>query len=175
MNNVLDNKINGKKAQFKIQQMSFMLIALVIFFVIVGLFFVVISNANLRQDYEIIQRNKAITTISKLAETPELNCGMPLCVDADKLLVIKENSAFDSFWEVDGLIVRKVYPYTSGEKECNIGNYESCNTFTLRERPSSSIGSGTSSYVSLCRVDSKDGNIYDKCELAQIIVYLERE
>ena len=49
-------KMKGKGGQLKIQEMSFMLLGLVLFFIIAGLFFLIISNAGLRQDAETLER-----------------------------------------------------------------------------------------------------------------------
>lgn len=160
----------------KIQEMSFMLLALVLFFIIAGLFFISVSNANLKNNYENLAKEKAITTAAKLSETPELSCGERLCVDIDKVLALKDNPAFSNFWDVNGLAIRKLYPSINNtnsneEIECNTGNYDSCNIITLKEPNSNFIE--VRSYTALCKKESKDGYSYDKCELGVISAFTE--
>jgi len=152
--------------------MSFMLLALVLFFVIAALFFLIISNADLKKSYETLTKDKAITAISRLADTPELSCGKQGCVDSDKLLVLKNQKAFSDFWKIGGLVVKKVWPVSSDEVECNSGNYDVCNTFTLKQKSGDYVE--VSSFVSLCKKESKEGYVYDKCELGKVMAYVER-
>jgi len=164
------------KGQMKIQEMSFMLLGLVLFFVIAGLFFLVISNAGLKGRAQSASEVKATTTISSLASSPEIGCaGKTLCVDTDKVLALKDRPSFNNFWNVKGgLIIRKTYPTLEGEIECNIGNYDNCNQFTLKEIEQGQGYSGISSFVVLCRKEAIDNYNYDKCELGEIIAYVEQ-
>jgi uncharacterized protein YjeT (DUF2065 family) len=163
----------NKKSQVKIQEMSFMLLALVLFFIIAGIFFIVITNANLRKSAESLGESEAILTISGLAASPELSCGSEsLCVDTDKLIALRGKDAFRNYWDVDGgLVVKKLYPYNSEEIECNARNYDTCNTYTLKPRGEGYKGIG--SYVTLCRKEVVSGYSYDKCEIGRIIAYVE--
>ncbi len=61
-----------KKAQLKIQQMAFMLIAVVIFFVLVGMFFLMLRYSKLRETSEIIESENAMLLVSRLANSPGL-------------------------------------------------------------------------------------------------------
>jgi hypothetical protein len=163
----------SKHGQMKIQEMSFMLLALVLFFIIAGLFFLIISNANLKKSAESLAESKAITVISTLAGSPELSCGesKQLCVDSDKLLALKQSNAFDKYWDTSGgLVVKKVYPIADSEIECNQGNYELCNIFTLKAK--SEEFTELSSYVILCKKDISGGYSYDRCELGVISAYV---
>ena len=160
-----------RKAQFKIQEMSFMLLGLMIFFILAALFFIVLSNSGLKKDYAVLAEEKAITTITYLSRSPELSCGRDLCIDADKLIAIKSRTAFDNYWDIEGLVVKIVYPQTSAEEiECTPANRDSCNKFTLKEPSSGS--KEISSFAYLCRKDSKDGYSYDKCEVAKVSAYV---
>ena len=164
-------KMKSKKAQLKIQEMSFMLLALVLFFILAGLFFLVISTGGLQREVQFLEKQKTLSALVSLANTPELSCGRQQCIDADKLLVISERKAFEDFWEVDKLVVRRL-PFDGVEVKCNAGNYLSCNTFVLKDE---GIDCAVErSYVSLCRKDVKSGFTYDKCELAQVEACVER-
>jgi len=166
------NLLKSKRSQLKIQEMSFMLLGLVLFFIIAGLFFLVVSNAGLQEDVETLNYEKAVSTITRLAGSPELSCGKQLCVDADKLVVLKQRESFKNFWDINGLVVKKIYPSEDEEIECFMGTYENCNTFTLKEPEQGFIE--VSSYVTLCKKDVVAGYSYDKCQLAKISAYIEK-
>jgi len=157
------------RAQYKIKEMMFMLIFITIFFVIVLLFYLAISGQNLKTSVSQSVRTGAILLVTRLADSPELSCGESLCIDTDKLLYLKEHSVYKNFWTIDGLVIKRIYPVLQGNVECNEGNYPNCNTYTIKTPVNYS--SPDESYASLCRVDSKDGYTYTRCELGKIIVY----
>jgi len=171
-------KMKNKQAQLKIQEMSFMLLGLILFFVLAGVFFVILSNTGIKQTASRLSEAGAIATVSTLAGSPEFeaDCGTGLCIDMDKLIVLKSIDGFDNYWNIDGLVIRKVYPYDdSGEIECNTGNYKNCNKITLVTPGSSYVEASGSSYVSLCRKEEKGDYIYDKCDIAIISAYISKE
>ena len=51
--------------------------------------------------------------------------------------------------------------------ECNLENYPDCNIIKIRER---NISSEFSNFVSLCRKESLKGDVYNKCEIAKLMV-----
>ena len=58
------------KGQMKIQQMAFMLIAVTLFFSLVGMFFLVIFVSNLRESASILEEKNALLLVIKLANSP---------------------------------------------------------------------------------------------------------
>ena len=165
-----------KKGQLKIQQMAFVLIAVTLFFVIVGLFILTISFSGLRESAEILKEENALALVSQLANSPEFSCEDVFgeialnCIDGDKVMALKENiDVYSKFWGVKGIEIRRIYPELGREVECERGNYPECNILTLI---SSSEGVGVSNFVSLCRkdFDVEESWFQDKCELAKIIV-----
>ena len=164
----------NKKAQMKIQQMAFMLIAVTLFFVLVGLFFLRISFSELRTSAELIEEKNALLLVSKLANSPEFSCenafgGIKMnCVDSDKTMALKNNiNRYSGFWGLSGIEVRKIYP--SGELvECGSSNYPNCNYIRIL---ASDSGVGISNFVALCRIEEVENSIQERCELAKIIVY----
>ena len=64
-----------KKAQMKIQQTAFMLLAITIFFVLVGLFVLMFKMGSMQDTAEILERDNAMSLVSKLANSPEFACG----------------------------------------------------------------------------------------------------
>ena len=164
----------NKKAQLKIQQMAFMLIAIVLFFVLVGLFLLSFRLSSIRTEATLLEEENAMGYANKIANSPEFSCGDSFgtgkinCIDADKLMALKKNiKEFESLWGrgITNIKVIRLYPeQESGECERNLDN---CNIITLRE---GSGGFGASSIVSLCKKESLEGETYDKCEVARIII-----
>lgn len=162
-----------KKSQAKIKEMIFMLVFLAVLFIIVALFYLMISTSGLKQDFYESMKEGSILLAIKLADSPEMNCGESNCVDTDKLVAFKEHSAYKTFWLVDGIVVKKIYPAENKTIECNPGNYPNCNTYTIKAPKNYS--SQDSSYLSLCRIESKNNYLYKKCDLGKIIVYTSRD
>ena len=162
----------------KIQQMAFMLIAVVIFFVLAGIFIVSFKMSTLKQDANILNERNALLLVTKIAESPEFSCGEAFggkkahCVDFDKAFVLKKNIAeYEGFWGVSNLEIRRIDVFKQNitqEKECTFGNYPNCTH--LRIISDKVIGTDYSTFVSLCRKEAYEGDIYDRCELAKFII-----
>jgi len=150
-----------------------MLLALVLFFVIVGLFWLSLAGSGLKRSFEELESQKTVSSMIRLADSPELGCGDErLCIDVDKVVAIKDNPNFERYWEIDGLVIKKIYPVINNTIECDVGNYKNCNTFTLKQPSSES--SSVSSFVSLCSQESESGYSYDKCEVGLILAYMKK-
>jgi len=164
-----------KKAKVKIQQAAFMLIALTLFFVLVGLFFLSFKLSGLREKATLLDEKNALILSSKIANYPEFSCEEAYdskrvnCIDADKLIVFMNfKPKYSSFLEISSLELRKIYPKQTSEIICNSSNYPDCNYFKIFSGENS--GPDYTSFVSLCRKEIYSGAIYNKCELAKIIV-----
>ena len=164
----------NKSGQLKIQQMAFVLMAITLFFVLVGMFVLVVKFSGLKESATALEEKNAMLLVAKLANSPEFSCGEAFgvnrinCIDADKAMILKENIIkYINFWGVSNIEIRKIYPAGSG-KICNLGNYPDCEIIRIRSGEVS--GTDLSSFVSLCRKESFNGEIYDKCELAKIMV-----
>lgn len=169
----------SKKAQMKIQQMAFMLMAVTLFFVLIGMFVLVFRFSGLREAATALEEKNAMLLVTKLANSPEFSCGEAFgsnrinCIDADKVMMLKENiDKYVNFWGVSNIEIRKIYPKT-GNEICNLGNYPDCNIIRMRSKDI--IGDYLSNFVSLCRKESFEGEVYDKCELARIMVSYEEK
>jgi hypothetical protein len=171
-------KMKNKKAQMKIQQMAFMLIAVTLFFVFAGLFFAMIVFSDIRGTAEELEQRDALLLVSKLANSPEFACGNAFgsfrtnCIDADKAMALKNNKEKyedlgGNFWRVDGIEIRKIYPADHTGIECDSGNYPDCGKITIVEKQ----GIGVSNFVALCRKENIEGFVEDKCEMGKVIVY----
>jgi hypothetical protein len=166
--------IKNKKGQLKIQQMAFMLIAVTFLFALVGIFFLAINLYNLQKTATGLEEDNALLLVSKLANSPEFSCGNSFggsrsnCIDFEKLIVLQGMiSKYQNFWGVAKIQIRKIYP--EDETLCTSGNYPNCGIIKLLDKNVNSTAF-TSNFVSLCRKDLSDNAIYDKCELAVLMV-----
>ncbi len=165
-------RIKNKKAQMKLQQMVFMLIAVTLFFVLVGLFFILVVFSGTKESAALLEEKNALLLVSKLANSPEFSCGdlfggsKTNCIDGDKAMALKSNiDRYSNFWGVDGIKIKKIYP--EDISVCTSENYPDCGEITLF----TGRGTGVSNFVALCRKENIEEEIYDKCDLARIIVY----
>lgn len=157
--------VNYSRGQMKIQQMAFVLVALMIFLSMVALFYINIRTGSLRQSVTDLEDEQAKEIVRKLSSVPEFSftaggdCAS--CVDLDKVLELKDRATYNDFWKFDHLSIKKTYP--AGEGECTSFNYPDCGEITLIEGNEGS-GAVTRAFVSLCRWS----NTYYKCELGEL-------
>jgi len=157
--------ITSKKGQFKIQQMAFMIVGLLIFFVLVALAFLAWQYRSIQNNYEDLQQELAITSLKTIAGMPELACSesKELCLDEDKLEVMIKEKGYN-IWPVASINVTKIYPADKFVKcpgqECNV--YEIYNSGQKNMQM-------VSTYVSICK-KIKETSFYDKYEIGKLIV-----
>ena len=170
--------IKTKKAQLKIQQMAFMLMAITLFFVLVGMFVLVFRFSGLKESATALEEKNAMLLVIKLANSPEFSCGEAFgsnrinCIDSDKVMMLKENTAkYAGFWGVAEIQIRKIYPNTGGII-CTPTNYQNCDIIEVFSKNVNSLPPA-SNFVSLCRKESYNEEIYNKCELAKLMVSSE--
>ena len=161
------------RAQLKIQQMAFVLIAVTLFFAMAGLFILAIQFSGLREGAEDLEKENAQKLAIKIANSPEFSCGQSYgtgklnCIDADKAMVLKDNAAkYSDFWRVSNIEIWKVYP-SSRDDWCDKSNYPNCNSIGILVDEHKG---GYSSFVTLCRKELNAGDTYDHCDLARVIV-----
>ncbi len=153
----------SKKAQLKIQQMAFVLVALVIFFALAALFYFSISFSDLQSQAQILREKEAKEIVRNMVATPEFSSSIcSACIDLDKVLMLKEKDSYKNFWNLDFLKLEKLYPQPESKDECTKVNYPNCKTITLIE--TKDFGSPHSAFVALCRYEQSNGG-YTKCEL----------
>lgn len=164
--------IKNKAGQMKIQQMAFMLIAVMVFLSLVGLLIISVKFSGLKKKATELQSTNALLLVSKLANSPEFSCGNALgkgvsCIDADKIMALKDNlGGYKNFWGVSSIEVKKIYPSFDKDVVCDKDNYPNCNIIEVLP------GQGVfySNFVALCRKESSGYNVYNKCELAKLMV-----
>ena len=158
---------NSSRGQMKIQEMAFVLVAIMIFFGLVIVLYLSIRLSSLRQDVSFLAQEEASTLVRNLAGSPELaftvrDCSN--CIDMDKVMALKNLTAYRNFWNFDYLRIEKVYPAQKGE--CTNANYPNCQSITII--PKENFGAPPSAFVSLCRQAFENGEFYPKCELGKI-------
>jgi len=156
-----------KKGQFKIQQMTFMIATVFIFFILAGLFVFSIQLRNLRKSAEQLEQNKAIGIAQYLIESPEFACSSgSYCIDTDKIIVLMNRTAYKRFWPVAYIRIVKIYPEDA--KICTLNNYPDCGRYDVFDSGFGSTSS-VSSFVALCRKE-KEENIRTVCDLGKIVI-----
>ncbi|UCD20645.1 MAG: hypothetical protein JSW08_02620 [archaeon] len=149
-----------KKGQFKIQEMAFVLVAVVILFGLVFLFFARFELGRVQDVAEELREDRAITLTRTVASMPELRCSRSVlrvseaaCLDIDKVESFNNSASlresYDSMWKsnyVTSIVVEEIYP----DK----------NTYYIYNR-----GFANESYFSFMPLCSED-----KCVIARLIV-----
>ena len=165
------------KGQMKIQQMAFMLIAVVLFFALVGLFVIVVRFSGLKQASVILEEENSVLLVTKLANSPEFACGSSFgnrrlsCIDADKVIILKEHiSEYAGFWGIAEIEIRKISP-DSGV-ECNLENYPDCGIIKVYSKNVNKLPV-SSNFVALCWKETSNTGVYGKCEIARLMISAE--
>lgn len=165
------------KAQMKIQQTAFMLVAVTLFFALAGLFVLGFRLSNLKEQASSLEKENSLLLASKLANTPEFSCGESFgnkrtnCIDSDKVMALKEKSRdYKDFWQVSDIKIMKL---SNNSIECSNSNYPECGIISILS--SNVEGSYNSVFVSLCRKKSDGSTFYDKCELAKLMVAYKKK
>ncbi|MBU2576796.1 MAG: hypothetical protein KKF50_03670 [Nanoarchaeota archaeon] len=158
------------KAQMKIQQMAFMLMAVFFFFVLVGLFFLGISFRGVEDSAQQLQREQALSSLEVIADMPELNFNSvtSMALDEDKLRVMSGNLSEDyaNFWPVASIKAYKIYPKPESFVKCPAVD---CNYFEVYDSGQTNVQE-YSAYVSICKKVRESGYTYDKCEAGKLVL-----
>ena len=169
--------MKSKKGQLRIQEMSFMIVAVIIFFVLVGLFAFSIIYSNLHKQATEITEGRTLSAITNLADSPEFTCGEPNCVDADKLMGLIGKKNYEKYWSFSSLSVVKSSGFNKSETEmikCSLSNYPDCDEFVVYNRGVVNEKK-ISNFVALCRKEYENDYTYDKCGIAKLVAGSERK
>lgn len=180
---VVNFSFKKRKAQMKIQQMSFLLVAVFIFFALLAILLVSIYLKQIKTEQIQIEDRNAHLLVSRIANSPEFSCafdsglGEVDCVDADKVMILKENiDKYKNFWGLSNIEIIRIFPSNLPQnmhRECTITGSNptypnNCNTINLMGN--STATGDASNFVALCRKELYSGEIINKCELAKLIV-----
>lgn len=156
-----------KKAQMKIQEMAFVLVAIVIFFAIIALIYFAVRMSSLREDVTAQREESAKEFARKLGDIAEFSWSeCSGCIDIDKVFVLKDRVSYKKLWDVKYLMIERVYP-ARAKVECTMANYPACSIITL-VNATKDYGTVISSFIALCGYEINEN--YIKCELGKIHV-----
>ena len=159
-----------KSAQMQIQQMAFMIIAVFIFFALVGMFFLRIQVGNVRGSAVELQREQAISSLQVIADMPELNFDSreSMTIDKDKLQIMSGNFSkdYDLFWPVASIEVFNVYPEFETKITCPAQN---CNYYNIYNNDQEDIYK-YATFVSICSKERDFGQVHTVCEVGKLLV-----
>ena len=153
--------------------MAFMLVAVFIFFTLVGLFFLQVSLGGIRSSAQQLEREQMMASLISLTQIPEISCsdGSSNCIDEDKILVLSDssyNQIYNSFWPIAKIQVYRVNSDFSsfGEIRCPQAN---CNYYVVFDTNQEQVQT-QSSYVSLCKNSRQGSSVFKECELALLSI-----
>jgi len=162
------------RAQLKIKQMAFMLIAVAILFVLVGLFFISFGLTKLKEEKGLENQLESQQYIKQIANTPEFSCGSSYgsqkinCIDFEKLIIIKENpEIYKDFLGLNNIEIIQIFPL-SNNLECTPQNIPDCTIFTLFN--SNEQGFDSFGFITLCYKVNATSQPENKCALAKIAI-----
>ncbi len=176
--------VGSGKGQMKIQQMAFMLLAVTLFFVLAGMFFLITQMGAFKKSATEQEGKNTENLVTAISNAAEFSCQNAFdnsgtnCIDLDKVMALKismerdiaeDKNRYEKYWgkNIESIEIRKIYP-AEETVLCTTQNYPNCNT--LRLYSSEVSGTYYENYVAICRKASEEGNIYDKCELAYLMI-----
>ena len=162
-----------KRAQLRIQEMAFMLLAVFLFFALVGLFAFTLVYINISDSASQIAEDRTLSSVTSLADTPEMSCvaAKSNCIDGDKLINLVGKDIYGGLWPYSSLRVIKFSGFNKEENEliaCTKANYPNCDAFNVYDKEVDNERA-ISSFVAICRKELENGYTYDRCETAKII------
>jgi hypothetical protein len=167
-------KMKAKKSQLQIQEMAFMLVAVVLFFGLIAMFALSIMYQKIYDSANQIAKDKLIASITNIADTPEFRCvtSKSNCIDEDKLVSILNKTKYKEYWPFSSMRVVKYSAFNKEEEnmiECNFANYPDCEVFVVKDDKEEDEEQ-IENYAVLCRKEYDNGYTYDKCETAKVIL-----
>ena len=139
----------SKRAQMKIQQMAFMLVAVMIFFSMVAIVYFMIVSSKISDTAEDLRQEEAKELARQMAGTPELmfskrSSPESSVVDLNKAIYLKQHRAYQKgFWNLDYLAIERVYPRPSRQNECDAENLGTCRFLTIINNTQDLVGTQT--------------------------------
>ena len=162
-----------KRAQLRIQEMAFKLLGVFLFFSLVGIFAFSLVYVNLSDSASQIAEDRTLSSITSLADTPEMSCvaSKSNCIDGDKLINLVNKSIYGELWPYSSLSVIKFSGFGKDTSElivCTKANYPNCDIFYIYDKKVNNERA-ISTHVAICRKELENGYTYDRCETAKII------
>ena len=158
-----------KRGQLQIQQLAFLIVAIFLFFIIVGLFFLNVSMGSIKGSAQDLKTEKAISFLSTIPSMTEFNANCANCVDKDKLKAfIYFSKEYKQFFPLDSLRALKIYPKPenfsiSDELLCPSSECIILFNSTKPEIVEYSI------FVPVCETSKRTGIVITDCEIWKLI------
>ncbi len=167
---MVKTKNQNKKAQMKIQQMAFMIVAVFFFFILVGLFFIKVQFSGIQKSAEELEKKQAVSALGVISNMQELNCNSreSLCLDKDKLKIMSGElkESYKLFWPIASIKVYLLDTTSTNIIQCPALN---CNYFEIFDNEQTN-SEEYSTYVSVCEKVRESGYVYNNCEIAKLVV-----
>jgi hypothetical protein len=150
------------KGQLKIQEMAFVIVALVVLFALVALFFVSWRLHSVQGEVETLHEYAGGKIVSQLVNTPELGGSCHGCLSWDNAWVLAQrNNSLKDRWNLDYLEIQIV----GVNQTCTRQTYPSCGTMVLI--PGEAYGTAQRAFGAVCYWDQ---NIeQERCQLGMVI------
>jgi hypothetical protein len=149
------------KGQLKIQEMAFVLVALVVLFALAGLFFTSWRVHSLRGEVEALQEYGGGTLVRQLANTPELQGSCQGCISFDKAWALATlRIPLAEQWNVDYLSIQLL----GNEQSCTAGSFPNCGSLSLVN--GSAYGTAQRAFAAVCYWDASLNQ--ERCSLGMV-------
>ncbi len=99
-----------KKGQLKIQEMAFVLLALVLLAALVFMFSIRLQSQKIKGVVEEVNQQRALSLRDKLSALPELKCARTSCIDEDRARILNKYDVGDLFQGLSGARIVQIYP-----------------------------------------------------------------
>ncbi len=158
--------MKNKKAQLKIQEMAFVLLAVIFLFGIILLFFVAFQSRQTAAYAEYLRDAKAITSLEIIASMPEFRCSASsgstsesVCLDEDKAAAFNNSQElrrkYGALWDnalLSKIEIKEIYPNLRAAP------------YIIYSKDTKESTRVYSTYVALCAIENQE----TKCKIAKI-------
>ena len=150
-----------RKGQMKIQEMAFVLLALVLLAIIGFVFFIRLSSQKIIESAEDVKATQAKSLIEKVASFAELECrGKALCIDEDKADLFKAKPDKDKAQLLQGLLSVKIIRIYSP--------YPADNVTILYSK--GQANSSYSTFINTCKYKAEGAIFNYECGISMLVV-----
>lgn len=119
-----------EKGQLKIQEMAFVLLAIVLLGFLAFIFYARLQSESLQASAEDIKEATAVSLRDKIAAMPELKCAEATCIDKDKAKMLKDYDVSGMFQGIVEAKIIQLYPseesivlYSEGQGEVSYSTF----------------------------------------------------
>jgi len=107
---LIASRIRSKKGDVRMQEMAFVLLAIVLLAAIVFVFSIRLQSSKIMQVSESLNQQRALSLRDKIASLPELKCARMPCIDEDRAEMMQNYKLDDLFYGLSGAKIIKIYP-----------------------------------------------------------------